>query len=129
MARRAGPLGDPAVTIDWQTNLYDPIYDTLGADAALTPGTGGSAVTVRTIDKTAGLEVADARSPGLLTIKPAAIIRISDLNDNGLTREDLNDGTIVLDGKTWRIQAHLLKPGPEGELRGEAVLLLIDEDA
>lgn len=128
MAGRAGALGGQAVSIDWQGMLYDRNYEILGTSAALTPGSGGAAKTVTAIDKTSGLEVNDASQPGLLTVKPAAMIRMSDLTANGLTRDDLDDGTIVLDGKTWRIKSHLLKPGPEGELRGEVVLFLLDED-
>ena len=112
----------------WSDSL-DQIYFDFGVAAILTPGTGTGAdpVAVMAIDKTEGLELTDQN--GLQTIRPAASIRMSQLTDAGIAHAELDNGSLALTDKTWRIHSHLLRPTPDGELKGEVILFLLDESA
>jgi hypothetical protein len=54
---------------------------------------------------------------------------VIELTEKGVLLADLDEGSIALNGKPWRIKTHLLKPSPEGELAGEVYLILIEENA
>ena len=112
--------------INWQTTLIDPIYSIIGVEAVLTPSSNDVPVTVTVIDKTAGVEVAD--EPMVSSIKPAADVRASDLASNGITREDLHEGTVTFNGATWNIVATLPRPTPGGEAQGEVRLILTEPE-
>jgi hypothetical protein len=116
-----------AVTI-W-TDMLDGIYGSaIAVSATLVPASGGDGVTVKVVDKTDGLVIGGEGD--VQSIVPAVAVRMSELTSNSLTREDLDNGTLTLpSGKTWAIKAHALKPTPDGELQGEAILLLNDGDA
>ena len=108
----------------WSDQL-DAIYASeIAVDATLDTGTDGDAVSVRAIDKTAGVEVAgkgDASS-----IRVAAFVRMSQLTGLGLARGDLHGGTLTIGDKTWRIDGHVLRPNPDGELKGEVCMFLME---
>lgn len=111
----------------WADSL-NVIYDgPIGCDATLTPGSGGSAISVRAIDRTSGIIVQTGDGGEVQSIEPAAVLRMSTLDDNDLVRADLDDGLISINSKSWRIVAHRLRPNPDGELKGEIMLLLGDE--
>ncbi len=63
------------------------------------------------------------------TIRPAAIIRMRELADRGLSRDDLEDALIELNGKLWRVKATMPKPAPTGEADGELYLFLIEDES
>ena len=63
------------------------------------------------------------------TIRPAAIIRMRELADRGLSRDDLEDALIELNGKLWRVKATMPKPAPTGEADGELCLFLIEDES
>ena len=117
----------------WSDSL-DQIYFDFAVAAILTPGTGtgADAVAVMAIDKTDGLEITttlDAFQGGVNTIRPAACIRMVQLTEAGIAHADLDGGSLALTDKTWRIHSHLLRPTPDGELKGEVILFLLDESA
>ena len=62
------------------------------------------------------------------TIRPAAIVRMRELTDLGLGREDLEDAALELNSKLWRVKAYMPKPGPSGEANGELYLFLIEDE-
>jgi predicted metal-dependent TIM-barrel fold hydrolase len=110
------------------SDMLDNIYTSeIGVDATLTPGSGSEALTVRIIDKTRGMEFVNDSNTGVMSISPAATIRMSTLEAEGLTRADLDDGVVTINSKDWRIKSHVLKPNPDGELKGEVVMILSDE--
>jgi hypothetical protein len=116
------------MTSIWQDRL-DAIYDSeIGADATLSPGSGDDAFECRVIDKTEGITISNDAEGKVLTVSAAACVRMSTLDTEELTRDDLNGGTLTINDKAWRITSHLLKPSPEGELKGEVWLILNDED-
>jgi hypothetical protein len=109
------------MTIDWDTLLNEPLYNALAYSATLTPDGTAAGVTIDAIDETAGIVLAE-QGIDLQTIEPAAKVRLSDLDAAGIALEDLDDGTLVLNGTTWRIKSHRKLPDPDGS--GEVLLLL-----
>lgn len=112
--------------MDYQATLYNPIYTALGVPAHIEPSSTADPADVTALDKTAGIAVTMSGGLELETIVPAAVVRMVELATVGLTREDLDDGTIALNGKTWRIKATRPRPSPKGEADGELLLLLTE---
>lgn len=108
----------------WSENL-DNSYLAFAVDATLTVGT--AVMPIRAIDKTQGLEVSEQNN--LQTIRPAACLRMSQLLELGIQHPDLVGGSLELNDKVWRIHSHLLRPTPDGELKGEVIVFLLDETA
>lgn len=106
----------------WTETNLDPIYAVLGVDVTLTPP-AGSATGLVAMDKSAGeaIERGDGAFPVLV---PAARLRMAELIAAGLTRENLDEGVLVMNGKTWTIESHQPLPSPLGEDDGEVVLVL-----
>ena len=113
--------------IDFSTLLYAPIYDAFGVPATILC-LYGARFEVTVIDKTSGVEVFDGTG-SIKTIRPAAVLRLSDLAALGLTPNDLEGASIELSGKIWRVKATMLKPAPTGEAGGELYLFLIEDQA
>lgn len=113
------------------SDMLDNIYvSEVAVDAVLiTADSGSVTATLKAIDKTVGIEVDDSSEATLLTIRPAAYMRMAELTANSITRTDLDGGTIAINGKTWLIKAHALRPNPDGELKGEVCVFLEGEAA
>ena len=110
------------------SDMLDRIYESeIGVSVTLTAGTGTGAtgLSVTAIDKTSGLEINDQEN--LQTIRPAATVRMSEVTAAGIAHSELDGGSLAIAGKTWRIHSHFLTPNPDGELKGQVVLLLMDE--
>ena len=90
--------------IDWQGNMYDPIYSTLGVSATIA-SSGGQSATVTAVDKTAGISIPDARTQ-IETVRPVALVRARELEQAGILVSDLPEGTITFNGATWRIKSY-----------------------
>ena len=113
---------------------YNALYSIDGKAATLTLVGFSDAISVTAIPKIAGasMDIAfsgsrDAAAAfGIETIRPAADVRMSELTDNDVEREDLKGGTITVAGDTWRIETTLPRPSPEGEANGELRLFLIE---
>jgi len=119
------------VSIDYPSLLFDPIYQTMGVPARLTPQSTGVGVDVTVLDDTSGAVVISG-SLGIQTIKPAASIRGTELVANDLLPKDLAGPLARLTLRpgdpgevTWRIESYALKPSPSGEMAGEIQLVLI----
>jgi hypothetical protein len=110
--------------MDFQSLLYDPIYDAIGVSASLTSSAGTSA-SVTVLDKTAGVAV--GTNSLVETVKPACIVRAAELASNNIARADLSNGNITFNGATWRIKGTQPRPSPNGEADGEYLLFLLNE--
>lgn len=109
--------------IDYAADLYDPIFATLGVPAVLTmPDTTGEALDLIVIDKTAGTNVGTVEMP---TVLPAAAVRAIDLA--GIDLEDVENATLALNGRTWRVKSYRLAPSPKGEADGQVYLVLSEQ--
>lgn len=113
--------------MDYAALLYGPIYDQFGVSAQLTPSGSTSAVPVVAIDKTKGVDVSGAMD--IWSLRPAAIVRMQDLTDQGVTLSEIDGARIGFNGKSWLIDSHYMKPSPHGEASGEVMLFLTDESA
>src|SRR6185436_11594413 len=108
---------------DYSELLYDPNYAAFGVDMIVTPLTG-SKFTVTAIDKTDGIDITGSADITRQVIKPAAIIRRSELAAKGRTTADLDDAAVHLNDQTWHVSSHKTKPNIHGEQGGEQLLLL-----
>lgn len=110
------------MTIDYQSVLYDPIYQALGVSATLVSA-GGASASVTVIDGTSGIVTSDKL--GVETVRPIAYVRTKELSDNSISAEDLPDSELTFNGSTWRVKASRPRPSPTGE--GETMLILLSE--
>ena len=111
--------------INWQASMYDPIYSVLGVSATVASA-GGQSATVTAVDKTAGILIPDARTQ-IDTIRPVAYVRTRELESAGILVADLPEGSITLNGGTWRIKSYQPHPSPLGEADGQIILILLYE--
>ena len=114
--------------MDINALLYAPLYAIFGVDAVIRC-LYGDAFAIRVIDRTSGVEVTEGSGIDVKTIRPAAVVRMRELTDLGLAREDLEDAALDLNGKLWRVKAMMPKPAPSGEADGELYLFLIEDEA
>lgn len=92
--------------------MLDAIYDALGVDATI----GSVGLTV--IDKTEGVMLESGNGLQFATAKPAACVRVSELQVNEIAREALKGATLTFNGNAWKIvqTQPKPKPGTPGEL-------------
>lgn len=111
--------------MDYSALLLAPVYRLLGVAVTFTPAETGVSYTMTMIDKSAGVV---NEFGGLLSqeLVPAAIVRMRELTDAGLTRDDINAAVLVMNAKTWRVETHRMKPTPGGEADGEVFLFLAE---
>ncbi len=110
----------------WQANLYDKVYNSPIGVSATVASSGGQSGSVRAIDKTAGISLPDARTQ-IDTVRPVALVRARELETLGITVSDLPEGSLVINGATWRIKSYQPRTSPEGEADGEIMLILLSE--
>lgn len=112
------------MTIDYDTILYGPIYSAFGVSASITSIEGIVTDGLTVIDKTEGVMIEEGNGISFATSKPAAVVRMSELTANDLTRAILKNATITFNGGEWKIVATQPKPNPAGA--GELYLILED---
>ncbi len=111
--------------MDYATILYDPIYATFGVEAVLTPNRPDAApVAVTVIERTQAVDASDEFE--LDTLRPGAFVRRPELADLGVAPAELDGGTLAFGGRSWRIEAHAPRPGPDGEASGEILMHLAE---
>lgn len=111
--------------IDYAALLYGPLYDRdvgFGVAANLTTVDGVVFEDLTVIDKTEGVMIDEGNGLQLGTIKVAALIRVSELSANNLTRASIKQGRISFNNGDWTILATQPKPNPSGD--GELYLIL-----
>ncbi len=114
------------MTVFWQANLYDPVYNSpIGVSASIA-SSGGQSGSIRAIDKTTGISIPDARTQ-IDTVRPVALVRARELEALGIAVADLPEGTLTINGQTWRIKSYRPASSPEGEADGEIMLILLFE--
>lgn len=106
---------------------YDALYASpIAVDAVLTiDGTDGATIELRAIDKTSGVVVGGKGgrfSSEVETVELAVAVRATDLAVVDLAA--LRDASLEINGKTWTVRNHVMKPAPTGEGKGEVLLLL-----
>ena len=114
--------------MDLNDLLYRPLYQLFGVEAVIRC-LYGDAFSINVIDRTSGVEVTEGSGIDVKTIRPAAVVRMRELTELGLSRDDLEDAALDLNGKLWRVKATMPKPAPTGEADGELYLFLIEDEA
>lgn len=114
--------------MDYTSLLYAPVYAVLGVPAVLTLCGGEPPLTLMAIDKTAGVVVGGGGrfSAEVETIAPAACVQATDLADVDMA--SLRNASLEINGKTWTVRSHHMKPSPNGEGKGEIMLLLTEDE-
>jgi hypothetical protein len=110
------------MTIDFSTDLYDPVYTVLGVPATLTAGVAGT-VAITVIDETrsktnvqSGVETS--------SVGPGAFVRIPELVAKGITRSEWIGATLTFNGRSWIVREAPVQGSPNGEDLGEVRFLL-----
>lgn len=109
------------MAIDYQSLLYDPIYQTLGIEVTLTTAD----------DQELSLTALNLTKPSTYTgfgvdfqaFQPAVKIRMSELSGLSL-QDDILGGELLMDGETWEIKSYERNASPNGNSDGELRLLL-----
>ena len=103
--------------------LYDPIYAAFGLPARLTPNRPeASGVAATIISRSARTDVSEEFELG--TVRPSAALRNRELIEAGIPTAELDGGLLSYGARSWRIEAHAMQLGPEGEVSGEIILYL-----
>lgn len=114
--------------IDFDALLYGPAHAILGdTEAELTLACGEPPVTLTMIDETAGVVTGGSGgrfSAEVQTIAPAASVRAALLTEKGITVDSLPEASLKLSGKMWKVETYSFRASPQGEARGEVVLIL-----
>ena len=105
--------------------LYDPIYASFGVPAVLTPNRLDATGIISVIERTRATDASDEFEFG--TLRPGAFVRRGQLADAGIAPAELDGGTLAFGGRSWRIEAHAPKPGPDGEASGGILMHLAEE--
>ena len=112
--------------MDYAAILYEPIYAAFGTPAMLTPNrTEATGVTVTVIERTTSVDASEEFELG--TLRPGAFVRTREMTDTGITAAEIDGGTLAFGGRSWRIDAHSPRPGPDGEASGEILMHLTEE--
>lgn len=117
--------------IDFQTQLYNPIYNSdLCVDATIITS-GGDELPVRAKNNT---QTSSFSGPAgvvdFQAFRPYALVRMAqllNLNPDLVVQEDIQGGQIVMDGKTWSIKSYEYVASPAGINSGELRLILKDD--
>ena len=105
-------------------DMLADVHEMLAADAVVTPLGSVDPVTIAMIDHSAGIEI-PGRGAEITSIGPAARVRATALAAAGLSRSDMRGATVVLNGKSYRVEATRPLPTPAGESDGELYLIFM----
>jgi len=108
--------------MDFNSMVLGPLHAVFGVDASLVTA-GGAAHALTAIDRTRGIEVTEG-AIGVASVRPAAGVRAADLVTLGIDLDDLDGGSITLNGATWSIDYHIERPTPFGAEDGQVFLIL-----
>ena len=107
--------------LDYSVLLYDPVYAEIGVPATFTNGAMEATLTV--IDDTRP-KILPAGSAEVRSVGPGAFVRIPELEENGITRDDWQDAELTFNGRSWVVRSYELRGSPNGEDVGEVRFLL-----
>ncbi len=110
------------MTVDFNVQLYDPVYAVIGVPAVLTVAGADTGASITVIDDTrpktlpisTGAQAADVHS-----VAPGAFARVPELTENGIARADYADAVLAFNGRTWIVRSWELIGSPNGEDLGE----------
>jgi hypothetical protein len=103
------------------SKMYGEVYAVFGVPATLIAGTGE--VTLTVIDDTRP-KTNIGGSVEIVSVGPGAFVRMPELTENGIARDDLVDSGLTFNGRNWKVLASEPRGSPNGEDVGELRLLL-----
>jgi hypothetical protein len=109
--------------IDFSALLYDPVYAEIGVPATLVASGTAGQIALTVIDDTRPKTLI-AGSAEVRSVGPGAFVRIPELAENGIAREDYIDAMLAFNGRTWAVRSYELRGSPNGEDLGEVRFLL-----
>ncbi len=93
---------------------------------SLTPNRPDAApISITIIERTTSTDASEDFELG--TLRPGAFVQRRELDVAGIAPAELDGGTLVFGGRTWRIEAHAPQPGPDGEASGEILMHLVED--
>jgi len=107
--------------IDFAATLTNPLFAVLGRPGTLALADSRS-FDVTVIDKTSGVQVGS--NVEVPTVMPCAALNYVELAGLGLNKDDLIDGTLAFNGKSWTITNLKSDPNPSGERAGQLYAIL-----
>jgi hypothetical protein len=109
------------MTVDFNTDCYDPVYAVLGVTATMTAGAIVAEVTVldKTRRKTVTSGVAEVSSVG-----PGVRARMVELAANGITSDNWDGALLTFNGRNWIVRKGDVLGSPNGEDLGQVWFLL-----
>lgn len=109
------------MAIDYQSLLYDPIYQMLGVDVTLTTVDDAEiSLTVLNLTKPNSFS---GFGVDFQTFQPSVKIRMAELSDLS-PQDDILGGELAMDGETWTVKSYEYNASPNGNSDGELRLLL-----
>lgn len=110
--------------IDYSAVLYDPVYAELGVPAVLTAAGTAGEVALTVIDDTRPKTQTGGGGVEVRSVGPGAYVRIPELAENGIARDDYQDAVLSFNGRSWMVRSYELRGSPNGEDVGEVRFLL-----
>lgn len=107
--------------MDFDSLVNMPVFDLFGVNATINYG-ADQTLELRAVDKTRGVEIED-QNVGIISTRPVAAVRAAALA--GIDLAEIEEGTITLNGVTWRIKTAMERPTPFGAADGQIWLILI----
>jgi hypothetical protein len=107
--------------MSFDTLVNMPIFDVFGVPAVITYGTAGL-IELTAIDRTRGVEIEDL-NVGVISVRPVAAVRRAALE--GIDLAEIENGSIELNGVSWRIKSVMERQTPFGAADGQVWLILM----
>jgi len=105
------------MTIDFNTDCYDPVYAELGVPATMTVA-GVGAVTLTVLDKTRRKTVTSGNVE-VNSIGPGVKVRMAELAANGITSSNWDGALLAFNGRNWIVRHGDPLGSPNGEDIGQ----------
>ena len=109
---------------NYQTLLYDPVYEEFGQLASLTLRGSNSAISVTVNNRTKPSSFAGFNGVEFQAFKPTALVRMAEIGTLGVTAEQIQGGHLIMDGTRWAVKSYEYEPSPVGISDGQLRLFL-----
>jgi len=109
------------MTVDFNTNCYDPVYAVLGVSATMTAGAIVAELTV--LDKTRRKTVTSGNMEAS-SVGPGVKVRMAELAANGITSSNWDGALLTFNGRNWIVRHGDPLGSPNGEDLGQVWIAL-----
>jgi len=109
------------MSVDFNTDCYDPVYSVLGVPATLT--VAATVVELTVLDKTRRKTVASGGAE-VSSVGPGVKVRMLELAAKGITVGQWDGALLTFNGRSWIVRKGDVLGSPSGEDLGQVWLLL-----